>query len=104
MAQGLSVRPVTPGASTGQSIEQTSLDDPRHELRRRSIAKTLSWRILALTVTVVVAWVVTKRADVAVSIGAADSLIKMAVYYGHERFWNRVGWLKREIPPEGGKK
>ena len=104
MAHGISVRLVPPEARTGQSIEQSSRNDPRHEPRRRSIAKALSWRILAMAVTVSVAWVVTGRADIAAGIGAADSLIKLAVYYGHERFWNRVGWLKRGLPPGGEKK
>ena len=63
----------------------------------RTIVKALSWRLLATTVTFAVAWFVTGRFTLAAEIGVADALIKIAVYYFHERAWIRVkfGKLKR---------
>ncbi len=67
------------------------------ESHYRSIAKTFSWRLLATSVTFMVAWIFTGRFDLAAEIGVADSLIKLLVYYSHERLWIRVkfGKLKR---------
>ena len=67
------------------------------ESHYRSIAKALSWRLLATSVTFTVAWIFTGRFDLAVEIGVVDSLIKLGVYYSHERLWIRVkfGRLKR---------
>ncbi len=28
----------------------------------------------------------------AIGIGAAEFIIKMAIYYGHERVWARIRW------------
>ena len=59
---------------------------------RRSIAKTLTWRALAVTVTACVAWAATGNLGVGVSIGMLDSLVKLVGYYAHERLWNRIGF------------
>lgn len=56
----------------------------------RSIAKALSWRILALLITASVVWAVTGELRLAAAIGVADTCVKLGVYYGHERVWNRV--------------
>ncbi len=62
--------------------------------------KTLSWRSLATLVTFTVAWLVTRKFALAAEIGVADTLIKLGVYYFHERLWIRVkfGTLKLKSP------
>ena len=60
------------------------------ETRFRSVLKAMTWRVGGLVVTTAVAWVVTQRADVAASIGVADTLLKIVAYYGHERLWLRI--------------
>lgn len=57
------------------------------ETRRRSIVKALSWRFIATTITALVAWGVTGKPHVAITIGAFDTVLKLAAYYGHERAW-----------------
>ena len=77
------------------------------ESRRRSIAKTLSWRMVATVITVSVAWVVTGTLKVAAAVGIADTVIKLAAYYAHERAWDRVSFgrqaklVKSERSAEG---
>lgn len=56
----------------------------------RTIAKALTWRVGGFAMTVAVAWAVTRRADVAASIGLADTVVKLGAYYAHERLWLRV--------------
>lgn len=55
--------------------------------RRRSLAKALSWRLVALVVTTTVAFAFTGEATFALSVGLVDSLVKIVLYYGHERAW-----------------
>lgn len=60
------------------------------ESRKRSITKALSWRIVAVCVTALTVYLFTGEVDLALEIGAADSAIKIFVYYGHERLWNKT--------------
>jgi len=46
-----------------------------------------------------VAWSVTRKVELAASIGLADTLIKLGVYYAHERCWLKVRF-GRAKPPE----
>jgi uncharacterized membrane protein len=67
------------------------------ESRRRSLLKSLSWRVIALTVTSCVSWALTRDLHTAAAIGLGDTLIKVGVYYAHERVWNhlrfgRIAW------------
>ena len=60
------------------------------DTRARTFLKALSWRAVAFVITVVVAWIVTRRIGVAASVGFADTLVKVGAYYIHERLWLRV--------------
>lgn len=66
------------------------------ESHRRSIAKAISWRFIAVIITAAVAWVVTGEIRFAVMIGIADSILKIGFFYQHERVWNRIkfGYIK----------
>ena len=59
------------------------------ESRARSLVKALSWRITAFTVTTIVTLVITRSWEFAAVVGVIDTLIKIVLYYGHERLWNR---------------
>ena len=58
------------------------------ESHTRSIVKALSWRVIALLVTFFVVWIVTGQIEFAATAGGADALIKMFLYYLHERGWS----------------
>ena len=60
------------------------------ETPKRSIAKTISWRVVATIITGVVTWFMTGRLDFAVTVGLADTLVKFFIYYAHERMWTRI--------------
>ena len=64
----------------------------------RSVIKAVSWRILALLITFSVSWLLTRRFELAATIGAVDSLIKIVTYYGHERIWNRIKFGQMKMP------
>ena len=54
---------------------------------KRHLAKALTWRVVASLTTFIIGWVVTGDLDFGMAIGAADVLIKIALYYFHERAW-----------------
>jgi len=67
------------------------------ESHRRSIAKAISWRIIATLVTFLVAYLFTKEVVLSMGIGFADAVIKILGYYGHERLWNRIGFGRKRV-------
>jgi uncharacterized membrane protein len=58
--------------------------------RTRSLAKALSWRITATLTTALIAYIVTGEMDTAVMIGGIEFILKLLIYYGHERAWHRI--------------
>lgn len=68
------------------------------ESHKRSIAKSLSWRVCALLITMAVSLIVTHKIAVALTIGSIDCTFKLLVYYGHERLWNRLSYGRKVDP------
>jgi uncharacterized membrane protein len=60
------------------------------ETKSRTIAKTVTWRFLATLITMSVAWGFSGSTSVALSVGLADTTIKLFIFYGHERMWTRI--------------
>ena len=61
---------------------------------QRSILKAVSWRILATLTTMMIIYAVSGSVDWALKGGAADVIIKLLLYYGHERLWTNIQWGK----------
>jgi len=57
------------------------------KLINRHIAKTISWRFVGTLDTMFLSWIITGDLKVGMQIGLADVIIKMALYYLHERVW-----------------
>ena len=66
---------------------------------RRSLAKTLTWRVLATSDTFIISWFVTGTWTLAGAIAGIEVVTKMFLYYGHERLWNRIKWAKEKSDP-----
>jgi uncharacterized membrane protein len=49
-------------------------------------------------VTVVVAWLVTGKLELAAQIGLLDTVVKIGAFYAHERLWNRLSFGKVKQP------
>ena len=60
------------------------------EARWRSIVKALTWRVIATSTTMALAYIATRDLEIVAAIGAADVVIKLFFYYVHERAWGRV--------------
>jgi adenylylsulfate kinase len=64
------------------------------EFRSRSIVKALTWRVIATSTTMALAYAATGDLKLAGMIGVADVIIKLLFYYFHERAWGHIAWGK----------
>ena len=56
----------------------------------RSLAKTISWRIIATLDTFIISFFITKELKIAGIIAALEILTKTFLYFFHERMWNKI--------------
>lgn len=62
------------------------------EMQKRSIVKTITFRIIATITTVILVLIFTENLALASIIGVLDLISKLIIYYLHERVWNKVSW------------
>jgi uncharacterized membrane protein len=58
----------------------------------RSIVKAISWRATGTCDTILISFLVTGHAKMAISIGFVELFTKIALYYAHERVWNKLSF------------
>jgi uncharacterized membrane protein len=68
------------------------------ETHRRTVMKTVSWRIVATLTTMVIVYVFTGEFLLSLGIGGVEVVAKILFYYLHERTWNIVSWGKAKHP------
>jgi len=64
------------------------------DLKKRTLAKTMSWRVTASLTTFLIAWILTGDLFMGASIGSIEAILKIFLYYYHERIWNNINWAK----------
>jgi adenylylsulfate kinase len=69
------------------------------EQKRRSLIKTISWRFWATLTTTALVFLFVGEVKIAVAIGGIEILVKMVLYFLHERWWNKIRFGKKEIKP-----
>ena len=62
------------------------------ETRKRSIVKSITFRILATIITFLVVWIFVKNIAISAGVTITENLLKMIVYYFHERAWLGIAW------------
>ncbi|MDY6965194.1 MAG: DUF2061 domain-containing protein [Halobacteriota archaeon] len=60
--------------------------------RSRSLAKTITWRILATLTTIILVYIFTGEFTLAIVVGSWEVIAKIIIYYLHERAWAYVRW------------
>ena len=55
--------------------------------KKRSIVKTITWRIIGTLDTMVLSWIITGNWKWGIAIGGVELITKMVLYYFHERAW-----------------
>ena len=63
--------------------------------RARSFTKALSYRIWGTLSSVAVAYAITKNASLSVTIAFWETIVKVFIYYAHERGWNMIQWGRK---------
>ncbi len=63
-----------------------------HDSWLRSLLKTLSWRLSATATTVVLVYWITGEMSLAFAAGSLELFLKMVLYLGHERLWDRLSF------------
>jgi len=69
------------------------------ETNKRSIVKGISWRIVATTTTIIIVYFFFERLDLAIAAGLIETILKVGLYWAHERAWFRVKWGRKKIEP-----
>jgi uncharacterized membrane protein len=70
-----------------------------HDTNTRSFVKALSYRVLGSIATAGIVFVMTGKASLSVISGALDMVVKIGIYFVHERLWNHISF-GRAKPPE----
>ncbi|MGZ6005417.1 MAG: DUF2061 domain-containing protein [Candidatus Saccharimonadales bacterium] len=63
-----------------------------HDHWRRSLAKTLTYRIVILVMMMVITITVTHSKKQALEITGWNAVLATIIYYFHERMWSRIKW------------
>jgi len=69
------------------------------ETNKRSIVKGITWRVVATTTTMIIVYLFFGRLDLAIATGLLESVLKIGLYWGHERVWYKVRWGRNRIEP-----
>jgi len=60
--------------------------------KKRHLAKTFTWRILATLTTIILAWIISGDPMIGLQVGGWEFFIKMLLYYLHERVWYKINF------------
>jgi adenylylsulfate kinase len=60
----------------------------------RSVVKAVAWRIIGSTATAGIVYLFTGKASIALTVGAAEFVVKVGVFWLHERLWDRIRFGK----------
>jgi len=58
--------------------------------KRKSLFKTITWRITATLTTLILVLILSGELKMAGTVAFFEVFIKMAIYYYHERAWEKV--------------
>jgi uncharacterized membrane protein len=68
------------------------------ESTSRSLAKAVSYRVLGSTGTALVVLVLSGNLKISLGVGALDMLLKIGLYFVHERLWNHIPYGRPKRP------
>ena len=69
------------------------------DTNKRSIVKGISWRVVATTTTIAIVYFFFDRLDLAIAAGMIETVLKVGLYWVHERAWFKVRWGRKKIDP-----
>jgi len=75
-------------------LRKSNTNETSKEKIKRSLLKTISWRVIGTLDTILISWLITGAMTLALSIGTIELISKMVLYFFHERLWNQIKWGK----------
>lgn len=63
--------------------------------KSRSFVKAISYRILGTLLSFAIAYLITKNATLSSAIAFWETILKIFIYYIHERGWNKIQWGRK---------
>lgn len=78
-------KPTTKSSRGNNETDSKTGDKPL-----KSLAKTVSWRIIGTMDTMLISYLITGEISSALSIGSIEVFSKMILYYFHERLWSNI--------------
>ena len=69
------------------------------EARYRSLLKAFSWRLFGTFATFVLVYIFTGKGFVALTVSGSELVSKIALYFLHERLWEKIKFGRRRISP-----
>jgi len=62
------------------------------ESRKRSLVKSITWRLMGIVILLVITWFLTKNWQVTTIVTLLFHSIRLVLYYYHERWWDGIDW------------
>ncbi|MCF7908422.1 MAG: adenylyl-sulfate kinase [Candidatus Omnitrophica bacterium] len=69
------------------------------ETKARSILKAITWRSAGTIATSIIVFIFTRKISLAFTVGFLEFVSKMAIYFFHERIWDKISFGRREAIP-----
>ena len=63
--------------------------------KKRSLLKSVTWRVIAIVSTLLIGYGMTGSWEFALSLTVVSNVINFILYYIHERVWLQVDWGKK---------
>ncbi len=68
------------------------------ESKARSIAKAVSYRVLGSATTALICFLLTRKVALSADLGILDMVLKIGLYFLHERLWNHISFGRPKRP------
>ena len=60
--------------------------------KSRSLIKAISYRFFGTLASFLIVYILTNKGNIAAIAALLDVIVKIIVYYFHERVWNKISW------------
>lgn len=67
------------------------------ESKKRSVVKALTYRFWQSLNTFLISLVITGKIDMAAAIVSIEVVVKIVIYFFHERIWSKIKWGLKNV-------
>lgn len=67
------------------------------ETNKRSVVKAITYRVWQSINTFIISLVITGKIDMAAAIVSIEVVVKIVVYFFHERIWSKIRWGLKNV-------